>query len=113
METYLISYKSVLSLTRSWLVRYRISTNFRLLAGQALIEAGDTYRHLAEIKYNLEDNVKQNFLEPLTQLQTKDIKEVNVSSWFKYCRTQVGKGGGGGGVGTGGNFVQNVFLLHQ
>ncbi|XP_041370645.1 endophilin-A2-like isoform X2 [Gigantopelta aegis] len=45
--------------------------------GQALVEAGDTYRHLAEIKYNLEDNVKQNFLEPLTQLQMKDIKEVN------------------------------------
>lgn len=47
--------------------------------GQSLIEAGETYKHLAEIKYNLEDNVKQNFIEPLTQLQNKDLKEVNVS----------------------------------
>lgn len=46
--------------------------------GQALVEAGESYKHLAEIKYNLEDNVKQNFIEPLTQMQNKDLKEVNV-----------------------------------
>ncbi|XP_046373692.1 endophilin-A3-like isoform X3 [Haliotis rufescens] len=45
--------------------------------GSCLQEAGETYKHLAEIKYNLEDNVKQNFLEPLALLQTKDLKEVN------------------------------------
>lgn len=47
-------------------------------AGSCLIEAGESFKHLAEIKYNLEDNVKQNFLEPLNQLQNKDLKEVNV-----------------------------------
>ncbi|XP_055883799.1 endophilin-A3-like isoform X5 [Biomphalaria glabrata] len=45
--------------------------------GGCLIEAGESFKHLAEIKYNLEDNVKQNFLEPLNQLQNKDLKEVN------------------------------------
>ncbi|XP_067665212.1 endophilin-A3-like isoform X3 [Haliotis asinina] len=45
--------------------------------GSCLQEAGETYKHLAEIKYNLEDNVKQNFLEPLALLQSKDLKEVN------------------------------------
>ncbi|PVD19515.1 hypothetical protein C0Q70_20004 [Pomacea canaliculata] len=47
--------------------------------GQSLVEAGESFKHLAEIKYNLEDNVKQNFIEPLTQMQNKDLKEVNVS----------------------------------
>lgn len=46
--------------------------------GGCLIEAGESFKHLAEIKYNLEDNVKQNFLDPLNQLQNKDLKEVNV-----------------------------------
>jgi len=45
--------------------------------GACLVEAGESFKHLAEIKYNLEDNVKQNFLEPLHQLQNKDLKEVN------------------------------------
>ena len=49
------------------------------LPGQSLVEAGESYKHLAEIKYNLEDNVKQNFIEPLQQTQNKDLKEVNVS----------------------------------
>ena len=48
------------------------------LPGQSLVEAGESFKHLAEIKYNLEDNVKQNFIEPLTQMQNKDLKEVNV-----------------------------------
>ncbi|XP_037511360.1 endophilin-A isoform X5 [Rhipicephalus sanguineus] len=44
--------------------------------GQSLIEAGEALKQLADIKYALEDNVKQNFLEPLTQLQNKDLKDV-------------------------------------
>ena len=33
---------------------------------------------MAEVKYALEDTVKQNFLEPLTHLQNKDIRDVQV-----------------------------------
>jgi BAR domain len=46
---------------------------------QSLIEFGDSLKQVADIKYSLDDRVKQNFLEPLHQLQTKDLKEVMVS----------------------------------
>ena len=48
-------------------------------SGQSLVDAGESFKRLAEVKYSLEENVKQNFLEPWTHLQTKDLKEVNVS----------------------------------
>ncbi|KAG8177299.1 hypothetical protein JTE90_002527 [Oedothorax gibbosus] len=44
--------------------------------GYSLIEAGEAMKQMAEVKYALEDNVKQNFLEPLYHLQTKDMKDV-------------------------------------
>lgn len=33
---------------------------------------------MADVKYALDDNIKQNVLEPLHHLQTKDLKEVMV-----------------------------------
>ena len=48
-------------------------------AGEALVETGESMRQIADIKYNLDDNMKMNFLEPLHNLSTKDIKEVMVS----------------------------------
>ncbi|XP_035221607.1 endophilin-A-like isoform X3 [Stegodyphus dumicola] len=44
--------------------------------GMSLIECGEALKQMAEVKYALEDNVKQNFLEPLHHLQTKDLKDV-------------------------------------
>ena len=55
-----------------------------MCSGQSLIECGETYKQISEIKYALEDNVKQNFIEPLSLIQSKDLKEVNVSI-FQYC----------------------------
>jgi len=49
------------------------------------MEAGESYKQLAEIKYLMEDNVKQNFLEPLQQLQNRDLKEVNVCIFCINC----------------------------
>lgn len=43
---------------------------------QALIEFAEALRQMADVKYSLDDNIKQNFLEPLHHLQTKDLKEV-------------------------------------
>jgi BAR domain len=48
------------------------------IIGAALIESGETMKQLADVKYALDDNVKQNFLEPLHHLQSKDLKEVLV-----------------------------------
>jgi len=53
--------------------------------GRALVEVGESYKQLAEIKYSVEDNVKQNFLEPLQNLQNKDLKEVNVCILLTVC----------------------------
>lgn len=40
---------------------------------------GEGLKQMADNKYSLDDNTKQNFLEPLHHLQTKDLKEVMVS----------------------------------
>lgn len=55
------------------------------VAGQALVESGEGYKQLADVKYALENSVKQNFIEPLQQLQSKEIKEVNVSCLSTSC----------------------------
>lgn len=47
-------------------------------AASALVETGESMKQLADVKYSLDDNVKQNFLEPLHHLQSKDLKEVLV-----------------------------------
>lgn len=45
--------------------------------GKALLDASEAYRQMAEIKYQMEDSVKHNFLDPLAQVQQTDLKEVN------------------------------------
>lgn len=47
-----------------------------------MIEMGEALKQMADVKYSLDDNIKQNFLEPLHHLQTKDLKEVMVR-WKK------------------------------
>ena len=54
-----------------WLIEW-------LIAAVTLVEAGESMKQLADVKYSLDDNVKQNFLEPLHHLQSKDLKEVLV-----------------------------------
>ncbi|CAI2322295.1 unnamed protein product [Caenorhabditis sp. 36 PRJEB53466] len=45
--------------------------------GKSLNDAAEAYRQMADIKYQMEDNVKQNFLDPLTHLQNNELKDVN------------------------------------
>lgn len=52
------------------------------ILADALVEMGESLRQMADVKYSLDDNIKQNFLEPLHHLQTKDLKEVMVSILF-------------------------------
>ncbi|XP_032874145.1 endophilin-A1 [Amblyraja radiata] len=44
--------------------------------GQALLDAGETMKQLAEVKDALDMEVKQNFIDPLQNLHDKDLKEI-------------------------------------
>ncbi|XP_055014184.1 SH3 domain containing GRB2 like 2a, endophilin A1 isoform X7 [Boleophthalmus pectinirostris] len=44
--------------------------------GQALIDAGEAMRELAEVKDALDMEVKQNFIDPMQILHEKDLKEI-------------------------------------
>lgn len=59
-----------------------ISTKLSMnsILADSLVEMGESLRQMADVKYSLDDNIKQNFLEPLHHLQTKDLKEVMVSA---------------------------------
>jgi len=65
--------------------RHLILLILSILAAQALIEMGEAMKQMADVKYSLDDNIKQNFLEPLHHLQTKDLKEVMVRLLEKLC----------------------------
>jgi endophilin-A len=44
--------------------------------GQALMESSQALMQVADVKYSLDNNIKQNFLDPLNHLQCNDLKEV-------------------------------------
>ncbi|XP_077331864.1 endophilin-A2 isoform X2 [Lithobates pipiens] len=46
--------------------------------GDALLDAGESMKRLAEVKDSLDIEVKQNFLDPLQNLCDKDLKEIQV-----------------------------------
>lgn len=62
---------------------FTLSLLLSTLSGQALLEMGESLKQMADVKYSLDDNTKQNFLEPLHSLQMKDLKEVMVSNYFR------------------------------
>uniref|UniRef100_A0A915LQR0 BAR domain-containing protein n=1 Tax=Meloidogyne javanica TaxID=6303 RepID=A0A915LQR0_MELJA len=45
--------------------------------GKALCDAADSFRQMADIKYQLEDTVKHNFLDPITDFQNNELKDFN------------------------------------
>ena len=60
--------------------------------GLALFDVGETLHRIAEFKHLLENKIKQNFIEPLTDIKHNEIKNIMVSSidqiskqiYFKY-----------------------------
>lgn len=72
-----------------WNVNNNLADVYFFVLGQALLDSAESFKRLADIKYSMEDSVRQNFLEPLHNLQAKDLKEVNVSGiWFLCCAFQ-------------------------
>lgn len=49
-------------------------------AGDALLDAGESMKRLAEVKDSLDIEVKQNFIDPLQNLCDKDLKEIQVNT---------------------------------
>jgi len=45
--------------------------------GKSLRDCSEAYRQMADIKYQMEDQVKHNFLDPITHLQNNELKDVN------------------------------------
>ena len=68
---------------------------------EALIETGDTLKQMADLKYSLDDTVKQNYLEPLHHTQSKDLREV---------LHEEDKGHGRGGQNVGGKICRVIAL---
>ena len=52
--------------------------NPTLSLGDALLDAGESMKRLAEVKDSLDIEVKQNFIDPLQNLCDKDLKEIQV-----------------------------------
>jgi len=44
--------------------------------GSCLMETSESFKDMADIKYALEDQIKQNFVEPITKIQETDLKEI-------------------------------------
>lgn len=45
--------------------------------GKALCDAADAFRQMADVKYQLEDTVKHNFLDPISDFQNNELKDFN------------------------------------
>jgi endophilin-A len=55
-----------------------IDSNF----GQSLIVTGESLKKLAGLKYELEDNIKDKFLDPLNNVKHENLK--NISVFFSF-----------------------------
>ena len=58
---------------------YALSLTTYIVSAAALRQLAEGYGQLAEIKDNLDTGVQQNFLDPLSNLENKEIKLILVS----------------------------------
>uniref|UniRef100_A0A3P8VEA2 SH3-domain GRB2-like 3a n=1 Tax=Cynoglossus semilaevis TaxID=244447 RepID=A0A3P8VEA2_CYNSE len=58
------------------MLRYGHELGDNSVFGGALVDVGEAMRQMADVKDSLDINVKQNFIDPLQNLQDKDLKEI-------------------------------------
>ncbi|XP_069567555.1 endophilin-A3a isoform X1 [Brachyistius frenatus] len=58
------------------MLRYGHELGDESVFGCALVDIGEAMRQMADVKDSLDINVKQNFIDPLQNLQDKDLKEI-------------------------------------
>ncbi|XP_041648678.1 endophilin-A3a isoform X2 [Cheilinus undulatus] len=58
------------------MLRYGQELGQDSIFGCALLDMGEAMRQMAEVKDSLDISVKQNFIDPLQNLQDKDLKEI-------------------------------------
>ncbi|XP_034382320.1 endophilin-A3a isoform X2 [Cyclopterus lumpus] len=58
------------------MLRYGLELGEDSVFGCALVDMGEAMRQMADVKDSLDIGVKQNFIDPLQNLQDKDLKEI-------------------------------------
>ncbi len=58
----------------------RVSHCLLLISGECLVQAGNSFKCMEDIKFNMEDQVKREYIEPLRGIQSVELKEIHVSS---------------------------------
>lgn len=58
------------------MLRYGHELGDDSIFGSSLVDIGEAMRQMSDVKDSLDINVKQNFIDPLQNLQDKDLKEI-------------------------------------
>ncbi|XP_019935252.1 endophilin-A3a isoform X2 [Paralichthys olivaceus] len=69
-------YPQIEGLLGDCMLRYGHELGEDSVFGCALVDMGEAMRQMADVKDSLDINVKQNFIDPLQNLQDKDLKEI-------------------------------------
>ncbi|VUZ47107.1 unnamed protein product [Hymenolepis diminuta] len=59
------------------MLKYGNELDHDSLFGESLIQAGNSFKNLEDVKYNMEDQVKREYIEPLRGIQSVELKEIN------------------------------------
>lgn len=59
------------------MLKYGNELDHDSLFGECLIQTGNAFKNMEDVKYNMEDQVKREYIEPLRGIQSVELKEIN------------------------------------